>query len=202
MRRSIALVLILSCLSGPAFAADKTVSKKRSAEEEKKLAETRKLISEKKLDLNGSRWELTLRSADPKIQGSKDTFVFQDGIFRSENYAKRGFPPTNYTVSVPEGAERGVWETMQSLKGDLIFIRGEWEKDLMQGVVTEQLEGGKKVKEYSFSSAPRQKIPASSSEEKTALEGSAPGLDAGPASQDSSKALVSKEAPKADPKKK
>jgi hypothetical protein len=197
MRRSFALLLAFSFLTCTAFSADKAAPKKRTAEEEKKLAETRKLITEKKLDLNGSSWELSVRSADPKIQGTKDTFIFQDGIFKSENYSKRGFPPTNYTVSIPENAERGVWETMQSSKGDLIFIRGEWEKDSMQGVVTEQLEGGKKIKEYSFDSAPRKKIPASSVEEKTPEKALDPS-----ATEPSSKTLVSKEVPKASTKKK
>jgi hypothetical protein len=188
MRRSLVLFLIASLLTVAVEAADKAAPKKRTPEEEKKLTETRKLISEKKLDLNGSSWELILRSADPKIQGAKDTFVFQDGMFKSENYAKRGFLPTNYTVSIPENAERGVWETMQSSKGDLIFIRGEWEKDSMQGVVTEQLEGGKKVKEYSFSSAPRKKISPSSAKESGAQD---------PATGDEAIALPSQRAPKA-----
>ena len=173
---------------------------KRSAAEEKKIAETRKRIDEKKTELNGSSWEVVLgSSSDPKMKGEKDTLTFQNGQFSSKNLSKRGFSPTNYTISLPsEDSKTAVWETMQTGKDGLVFIRGEWEKEQMRGDISEQLEGGKKTKEYYFTTASRIAIPPTSKEEeKTGVPKTADSTGtAGSKSGSSADLLVSKEGQK------
>src|SRR3989338_6556734 len=133
---------------------------------QKKLDELRKRINEKKSEINGSQWEVVLGSLDPKIKGQKDTLLFQNDQVTSAGMSKRGFGPTNYTVSVPqeEGSEGGIWETMKTGKDGVIFMRGEWENDNMRGDVTEQLDGGKEFHEYIFTTSSRMAVSPTSSE--------------------------------------
>ena len=204
MLKTLVVSLAVLMTAVPSFAADAISAltetevsmprpKPRTPEEEKKLAETRKKIEEKKTELDGSSWELVTSSSDAKAKGEQDTFTFQNGQFSGKNFSGRGFPATNYTVSIPsEDSETAVWETMQTGKEGLIFIRGEWGKDKMNGDITEQLDGGKKVREYSFTTAARKAIPPTSeSGEQTPA-----GLSPSPQSSDDASSdgvLVSKE---------
>ena len=188
MKKALALVLVL-LFAGYSVHAAEEVSEKRSEADEQKMAESRKKIQEHRTELNGSSWEVTLGSG---AKGEADTFTFQNGQFSSKSLAKRGFSPTNYTVSIPsDSSGLAVWETMQTGKEGLIFLRGEWDKDMMRGDVTEQLEEGKKIKDYSFSTSGRTAIPPSSaSEEKT--EASSADAGAPAVAVDAPEALVSK----------
>ena len=182
------MVLLLGC---HAWAAEGK-SKSSIQAEEKERIEMRKRVAEKKTDLNGTRWEVTLRSTDPKAKDQQDKFIFQDGQFRSENLSKRGFPSTNYTITTAEdGSESAVWETMQTAQEGVVFVRGEWVKASMQGNISEQLDGGKKIKNYFFTTSSRVKIPATSAEEE---EGAKKGEIQEPIGGTGLKALVSKEA--------
>jgi hypothetical protein len=170
----------------------------RTPDEQKKIQEVRERMKQMREKLNGSRWEVAVKSAsDSKIKPFNDILTFQDDLILSAFYDKRGFSSTNYSISVspdPE-VESAVWETMKTGKEGTVFLRGEWEKDAMQGSVTEQLDGGKKVVEYYFTSKLRKEIPKSSkkpeSEEKTAESDSPILQNDTPASSGSS--LVSKE---------
>ena len=190
-QRALALTLLLAFSTPFALAEEAPDSVptpvKLTEAEQKKFDERRKNIEEKRNELNGSSWELTLGLVgDPNAKGVRDTFTFQDGKFKSEGLSKRGFAASNYSISLPSSeSEPAVWETMQTGKEGLIFIRGEWEKDKMQGTVSEQLDGGKKVNEYYFSTAARTAIPPSSSKEETPAETKP--------QESGSKALVSKE---------
>jgi hypothetical protein len=161
--------------------------KSLSADEQKTLDDKRKRIEEKKIDLNGSEWALTVSPADPALKPIEDTFTFQDGQFKSTSLAKRGFNPTNYTINIPSlDAETAVWETMQTGKEGLVFIRGEWAGEQMTGRWVEQLDGGKKVLEAHFATASRKAIPTSSKEEEKPKEEVS-------ADKSAHKSLVSKE---------
>ncbi len=108
--------------------------------------------AEKKLELNGSSWDVVLMSTgDLKKNVDNDIFTFQSGQFRSKNLMNRGFADTNFAISLPTASSNlAVWETMQTGKEGVIFLHGEWAQDKMWGTVTEQLEGGRKVVDYSF----------------------------------------------------
>lgn len=194
MRLKLLIFLLIASMAGsPVLAADKT--------SQEKLEEQRKLINEKRSEINGSKWEVLLGSLDPKFKEKKDTFVFQDDQVSSAGMSKRGFGPTNYTITVPEDADSdvSVWETMKTGKDGIIFIRGEWTKDRMRGDVTEQLDGGKEVREYIFTASSRETVSPTSSSEgslQTALQSNT--TDQDPAVVDSSgaRALVSKESTK------
>ncbi len=202
-RGLLGFILLSSFLSfTPLLAADEEstetpaapVVKKRTEAEEKLIQEKRKRIADKKTDLNGSSWDIVYTtSSDPKQKGKKDLFTFQNGQFNSKSLMDRGFTWTNYTISVPdEESDLAVWETMQTGKEGIVFIHGEWAKDKMSGSISEQLDGGKKTVEHSFSTANRTAI------SPTTEEGADPGAEVKPRSAENSAetsggALVSKE---------
>ena len=138
-----------------------------NSDKQKKIAEQRKEIEERVKEINGSKWEVVLSSTDPKVKEVKDTFLFQDKQMTSTKLSERGFGATNYTVSLPSvETDFGVWETMKTGAEGVLFMRGEWNKERMRGTVTEQLDGGKKVVEYSFKTESRQAVSPTSKENK------------------------------------
>ena len=119
--------------------------------------EMKKRVEEKKSELNGSEWKVALNSAG-KEEG-EDTLTFQNGQVTSKTFANKGFPSSNYTITVPEGADMATWETMQTNpKGGVLFMRGEWKADTMRGVISQQIEEGKS-KDYNFASAGKAAVP-------------------------------------------
>ncbi len=108
--------------------------------------------AEKKLELNGSSWDVVLMSAGSVESGvGEDIYTFQDGQFRSKALMARGFKDTNFVISLPGGnSDLAVWETMQTGNEGVVFLHGEWVKDKMWGTITEQLEGGRKIVDHTF----------------------------------------------------
>ena len=139
-----------------AQAAPRDVSAKRE--------EMRKKVEEKKKELNGSEWSVELNSAG-KSEG-QDVLTFQNGMFKSKMLSDKGFPATNYTITVPDGDQMAIWETMQTHpKGNVAFVRGEWKEGVMRGVISEQLEENKS-RDYNFSSAAKKEVPATTEEKE------------------------------------
>ncbi|GEM_PF-1915710 len=164
MQKGLILTLLLSSL---------LLAQRAYAEpsEEAKRAEMRKKVEAKKLDLNGTQWEITVNpqgGTKGNLAGG-DTLKFQDGRFLSENFSKLGFQATNYTITIPEVGP-AFWETMQSAeKGLVTFWRGEWDGDTMSGVISRQLPEGKN-EDYYFTSSARVKIFPTSAEEEAEKE--------------------------------
>ena len=126
----------------------------------KQKAALRKKIADRKEELNGSEWVTTLNSSEKNEKPESDTLTFQNNTVASKFFMSKGFSATNYTVTLPEGSAKGVWETMQTSsnsKEGVVFIHGEWEKESMNGQVTQQLGEGK-TKEYYFTTSARKAI--------------------------------------------
>jgi hypothetical protein len=125
----------------------------------------RKMILEKKGELNGSSWSIKIDSQAKKGELlGEDTLVFQNDKFRSERSDKIGYTPTNYTLTVQEAGPT-IWETMQtSKKGEVCFWRGEWKENVMTGIISRQLEKG--AEEYYFTSSSRKEIPKTTEEKE------------------------------------
>lgn len=137
---------------------DKQVVKKAPVDKKKEEAR-RKAVEKKRSELEATEWNVALKPRDSKSKPENDTFIFQNGEFKSENRAKRGFNSTNYTVSIPEGdLDSAVFETMQMGKEGYIFIKGQWVKASMQGEIMEQLDGGKLIRQYYFTNAKMTRI--------------------------------------------
>ncbi len=161
MKKFLGFIIVFNLAMMPlVYAADQTakVAKSDPAADAKREAMIKK-IEEKKKELNGSEWKGILPPSDLKSKAEDDVLTFQNSQVRSKAFSERGFSPTNYTVSLPEGDEMAVWETMQtSAKEGVVFIRGEWKADNMHGIVSEQMEGGKSSKDYNFKTTSKASI--------------------------------------------
>lgn len=138
--------------------------------EEAKRQEYRKKVAEKLAELNGSSWDVRVSSATGKgILVGDDVLTFQDQKFSSKNASKEGWTSTNYTLTVPESENAPVvWETMQtSSRVGVAFWRGEWNGEVMSGVISRQIED--RNEEYNFTSSAMKRIPPTSGEDQ-ALE--------------------------------
>lgn len=167
-KRLLVLLIVLGIFGNVAAAS----ARAQGRDAETKMEETRKKIEEKKKELNGGEWQVTITSMAKKgALNGPDVLTFQDNVFQSKSSSGSGFTPTNYTLTVSE-SDTGptVWETMQtSGKGEVMFWRGEWLGKNMTGVITRQLEEGK-TEEYSFSSSSMKEIPETSESEEEPKE--------------------------------
>jgi hypothetical protein len=113
----------------------------------------------KKAEINNSEWQVHLKSASGKAGEMDDTLTFKEGKFESQMTAKDDFKPTNTTVTIQEGGPT-IWETMQtSEKGGVVFWRGEWDGEKMNGVMSKQISEGKN-EDYHFYSTGTKKLDA------------------------------------------
>jgi hypothetical protein len=152
--------------AAPAAAAPAAVKADASREAKKKQ------LAEKKKELNGSQWSISLVPSDGKGSPEPDELTFQDGKVSFESFGKMGFGSSNYTISVPEGSEIAVWETMQnSEKSGILFVRGEWKDDQMTGIISHQDpdQPEKPAKDYTFTTQKKIAIsPESAKKDETA----------------------------------
>jgi hypothetical protein len=203
--KKIAFFSVLIFSAGLLFQNGYAETKPSAGSEEEKRAEIRKRVEEKKQELNGNEWKVAIRSQSGKgsLDGP-DTLTFQDGKFRSASAGKKGFTPTNYTITVQEGDSPSIWETMQTNEnGNVAFWRGEWKDDFMSGVISRQLEEGKN-EEFVFSSSSKIQIPPTSEPKEGENEGRmesaasqprvlASGIETTPASSAAPRAQAKKE---------
>lgn len=151
------LVWLVAVLTLVGFSAP--VQAKDDAAAAEKKAEMKKMVEERKAELNGSEWKVKMTSNDPAVKPDDDLLTFQNTQIKSKLLTDRGFVPTNYTVTVEPGNEWAVWETMQtSAKEGVVFIRGEWLKDQMRGVISQQMEGAK-TRDFNFTTLGKVAVP-------------------------------------------
>jgi hypothetical protein len=121
----------------------------------------KRAIAQKKLnELNNTEWAIELTPMVAKGKKEADTVTIRNGQVTIASYAKKGFPTTNFTLTVQEDGTV-IWETMQtSEKSGIAFWRGELDSKMqvMKGVVSYQID--KKTKnDFSFISTARKNIP-------------------------------------------
>ena len=91
----------------------------------------------KPLDLNVTKWEITLTSFDTKgkKKTTSDTLTFEDSQVIAKDFERQGYSPTNYSLSVKEDGTT-VFKTMQIGKAGTAFWRGEVKDEKMAGSVS------------------------------------------------------------------
>lgn len=102
-------------------------------------------------ELEGTEWEIEKVSL-PALGAKgvlKDILHFTSGQFYSEEFIKKGFKASNISVTQqPNGVV--TWETLQSnAAGDSVSWRGDWQDDVMKGVLSVNL-AGQKPQDFSF----------------------------------------------------
>jgi hypothetical protein len=124
------------------------------------LDKMRATREKKRGELNNTQWELTVKPLSGKGKEQKNTLIFQDHMFSSEEFLKKGFQPSNYTLTVLDNGVVVV-ETMQtSEKEGLIFWRVEFDEPLTtcKGVFSRQLPHSKS-EDFSLRSISRKLVP-------------------------------------------
>lgn len=128
----------------------------QSAAEEAKRA----LMQKKRNELNNTQWQIELIESSGKGKKENDTVEFKNNQIVSAAYGKRGFPSTNYTLTVQNDSSL-VWETMQTSEKDgIAFWRGEISPDMkqMRGVLSHRIDDQTSL-DYSFASVSKKNIP-------------------------------------------
>lgn len=124
----------------------------------------KRAIAQKKLnELNNTEWAIELSSMATKGKKEADTITFKDNQVSIASFVKKGFPTTNFTLTMQEDG-LVIWETMQtSEKSGIAFWRGELDSKLqtMRGVVSHQIDK-KSKQDYSFVSTVKKNISGSS----------------------------------------
>jgi hypothetical protein len=152
--------------SAPAKSAEaaKPAAAAQSDKARDEALKAKRAIAQKKLnELNNTEWAVEMISTSPKAKKETDSITFQNNQVSVASYAKKGFPTTNFTLTVQEDGVV-IWETMQtSEKAGIAFWRGELDPKLltMRGVVSYQIDK-KNKQDYSFASTAKKNIPASS----------------------------------------
>ena len=86
-----------------------------------------------------------------QAQGTlKDKLRFTSGRFHSDHFSEKGFTGTNFSLTTqPNGVT--IWETLQSAPdGSTASWRGDWQGDVMKGVVSYKPAGEEKPRDFSF----------------------------------------------------
>jgi hypothetical protein len=127
----------------------------------------RKLQEKKRGELNNTEWELDLMPMSGKGNKESETIVFKNNQVSLLGYGRRGFPTTNYTVTVQDDGSV-VWETMQtSEKAGIAFLRGEIDAGMqnMRGVLSHRINDTTS-QDFSFISTGKKTIAAEPPQEK------------------------------------
>jgi hypothetical protein len=139
-------------------APEKTVDKAKEAANKNQKA----LAEKKRGELNNTEWLIELSPLSGGGKKDRETVSFKNNQVSFMNFGKKGFPTTNYTLTVQDESQV-VWETMQtSEKTGVCFWRGEMSSDMqgMRGVLSHQIDAKTKV-DYSFVSVSKKGIPVS-----------------------------------------
>jgi hypothetical protein len=147
-----------------ATAPQKEIKEKEKSDKalEEALKAKRALSDKKRNELNNTEWQIELTPLSTKTKKEVDIITFQNNQISFANFTKKGFPTTNYTLTVQDDGVV-VWETMQtSEKSGIAFWRGEMEKNMqsIKGVLSHQIDQ-KNKQDYSFISTSKKNVPVS-----------------------------------------
>jgi len=93
--------------------------------------------------LNGTTWDVQVHSTTPTGEAlvQRDRLQFEKGKVTSRQLSGQGFATSNYTLT-PQPDGTIVWETMQTDgSGTVVCWRGEWNGQVMRGMLTRQAPG-------------------------------------------------------------
>ncbi|MDD5255232.1 MAG: hypothetical protein PHR11_04170 [Candidatus Omnitrophica bacterium] len=104
-------------------------------------------------ELNSHEWMVYVtpapENAGKRITVEEDVLTFSgEGKVVSRELLAKGYPESNYTLSLQEGGV-AVWETMQVNESEgLVFFRGELKDGVLTGVMSKQPQKGSKATYY------------------------------------------------------
>jgi len=130
--------------------AKKEQPKKLDKDAQAKLDAKKQLVEKKRKELDDTEWQIELTPLSGKGKKEGETVVFKGNQVSLTGYGKKGFLPTNFTLTVQEDGS-AVWETMQtSEKSGIAFWRGEMaDAQTMRGIFSYHPDE-KTTVDYSF----------------------------------------------------
>lgn len=133
-----------------AQAVKKEQPKKVDKDLQAKLDAKKQLVEKKRKEIDNTEWQIEMTPLSGKGKKEGDTLLFKAGQVSLSGYAKKGFAPTNFTLSVQDDG-MVVWETMQtSEKSGIAFWRGEMaDSQVMRGIFSYHPDD-KTTIDYSF----------------------------------------------------
>ena len=129
------------------------------AAKQESLSEKKASIEKKRKALNNTEWSVDLSPISGKGKKETESLTFSNNQISSSAYVKRGFAPTNYTITVQDDGS-SVWETMQvSEKSGTAFWRGDLDTNTqnMKGILSVH-NVDETVNDYSFVSTAKKTI--------------------------------------------
>lgn len=120
------------------------------------LSARREVEKKAKEVLASKEWPIKVNQAGgKKPKSDTDILTFTlEGRVSSKNYSAKGYPASNFTVTLQSGRSTIIWETMQTNpEAGVLFWRGELDNGFMSGSLTLQTQK-EAIEEYSFVSAP------------------------------------------------
>lgn len=103
------------------------------------------------MELDGTEWNVTMTYVTTKGKKdiSEDKLIFDDKKFISESFEKKGYDPTNFSLTLQEdGSTR--FGTMQIKGKDTSFWKGILKDGTINGSVHTQFSGGQSTKTTYF----------------------------------------------------
>jgi hypothetical protein len=137
-------------------AAPEAVPSQSEADAVKAFLAKQEIVKKKMVLLNNTEWQIEMTPLSGKGKKEIDTATFKNNQVVLSGFSKKGFGPTNLTLTVQEDGSV-VWETMQtSEKNGMCFWRGELDKTMMtmRGVASHKIDDKNKM-DYSFVSTGR-----------------------------------------------
>ncbi len=125
----------------------------------KEMDKKRAMKDKRRKAVDGNQWEISVISMTGKGEKTPDALVFAENKFSSQEYEKKGYAPSNYTVSITDEGKTVV-ETMQSDEEmGILFWRVEFDEDLAgcRGVISRQISENK-TDDYSFVSTAKKPV--------------------------------------------
>lgn len=157
MKRIVISMMVLSFLAmanETLYAAQKKKdsSKKTTSVPALSPAARKEAETKAKERLAAREWTVYLTALEQKKAGQEtDVLNFAEGKLSSRNLSSKGYPTSNYTITIQENGAI-IWETMQTTeKGEMAFWRGELEGETMRGVLSLQPLKGQ-ARGFSFTS--------------------------------------------------
>ncbi len=136
--------------------------KKTDKAEEEAIKAKKAKTQQKLAEIDNTEWQIELSPLSGKGKKEAETVYFKDNKVSFAVYGKKGFPATNFTLTVQEDG-MVIWETMQtSEKNGIAFWRGELDQNLqsMRGILSYQIDQ-KTKQDYFFASTGKKNIPRS-----------------------------------------
>jgi hypothetical protein len=134
--------------------ATQTISKKQATK-------IQDMVAKRKVELNGTQWEIEVKPMSGKAKSEKDVVSFVDNKVSSNSMVAKGFEATNFSMRLLEDNETYTWETMQvSEKSGSAFWRGDIGSDgVMRGVLSLR-DKKNKTSDFNFYSLNSSKVAA------------------------------------------